>query len=183
MSSSDALDDIWYVYQTTLDCLKVASRSVDQGETSLSLFKNTNFVSFSHEEAHEHIALGRSRVHDHLILSLWTVFERQLYSYLQKEFARLLSNASSDFSRIFQAKVEREIEYWRIEDVFKVFEFLLDKNVLEEAKQIKKYRDWITHRNPKKGNPGTITPRRTYRVLSEILASLEKHPDMSQKGE
>jgi len=35
MSSANILDPVWDLYLTTLDCLKVASRSIEQGELHL----------------------------------------------------------------------------------------------------------------------------------------------------
>lgn len=43
MSSTNILDDIWTIYQTTKDCLKIASRSVNKGE--YHLLNKTDFVN------------------------------------------------------------------------------------------------------------------------------------------
>ncbi len=180
MSSSDALVEIWGVYQISLDSLYVASQSVETKEDSLGLLKNTLFMQISDEEALRRIDSGKSGIDDYLVLSLWTVFERQLYEYLQQESGRLAERGASSFSSSFRKKLEREIEYWRIDDILDdIFGAVLEKELIGSVKQIKKYRDWLVHRNPKKAFPGNITPQRAYDTLSDVLSCLRDHPDLS----
>lgn len=179
MSSSEALDEIWQVYQITLDCLKVASRSLDRGSKAFPLFRNTNFVLLPDDVAHKRLELGRSQVDNYLVLSLWTVFERQMYSHLQRESRRMLNNDASNFTCNVQKKIEQGIDFWKIDDVLDAFRDILGDEIVGYTKHIKRYRDWLTHRNPRKGSPGNVSPGWVYEVLSQVLISLDEHPDLA----
>ncbi len=39
MSSANILDTVWDSYLTTIDCLKVASRSIEKGELDLNVIQ------------------------------------------------------------------------------------------------------------------------------------------------
>lgn len=173
MNSANLLDEVWETYQTTKDCLKVASRSIDKSE--LHLLKSTNFINLSSNEAVPLIEKSRVNADDYVILYLWAVFERQLYEYLQNECRKILDNDGSNFNKHVHKKIDTDIEYWKIDDTLDVFKAIVEPNLLGNAKQIKKYRDWIAHRNPRKGQPDNVSPQKAYEVLSDILSCLEEH--------
>jgi len=84
----------------------------------------------------------------------------------------------SNFNRDIHGKLDSGIEYWRTEEILDLFKTVVDTNLIGEAKKIKKYRDWIAHRNPKKGKPDNVFPGQAYMVLSKILECLDKHPEL-----
>jgi len=175
--SSKPLDAIWDIYEITIDSFKIASRSVNKHRYLLT---RTDFSVITPDEAEKRIEMSRKDAADYVILSLWAVFERQLYEYLQYECDKMLDRKSS-FNEEVHKKFDYDMERWRIVDILDIFNTVVDAKLIGDAKNIKKYRDWIAHRNIKKGNPGTIKPRTAYNVLSAILTSLEQNINLSKK--
>ncbi len=83
------------------------------------------------------------------------------------------------FNIQFHHKVENEMEYWKSDDVLDLFKSVVNSDLIGNAKQVKKYRDWIAHKNPKKGPPSNVPPQTAYRILSEIITVVEQqHPEL-----
>ncbi len=64
--------------------------------------------------------------------------------------------------------ISKNIEYWKIDEILDVLKVIIDPDLIGQAKQIKKYRDWVAHRNIKKKSPPNVVPERAYSVLAEI---------------
>jgi hypothetical protein len=178
MSSANILDPIWASYLTTVDCLKVASRSIVKGE--LHLMSNTKFVGSAVDAAKVMIKDSRLSADDFVIVSLWAVFERKLLEYVQVEGRRLLQTVPTNFNTQVYEKVENEMEYWKTDDILDLFKTVVSADLIGNAKQVKKYRDWIAHKNPKKGPPSNVPPPTAYRILSDIILAVEQHPELKQ---
>lgn len=179
MTSLNILDPIWDAYLTTLDCLKVASRSVEKGD--LYLISKTNFVSSAVDSAKLKIKESRISADDLVIVSLWAIFERKLVEYLHAEGKKLIQRIPSNFNKQVHKKIENEMEYWRTDDILDLFKSVVSSDLIGNAKQVKKYRDWVAHKNPKKGSPTNVMPTMAYKILSEILLELEQSPDLKQE--
>jgi hypothetical protein len=61
------------------------------------------------------------------------------------------------------------MEYWKTGDVLDIFKGIVDPNLIGNAKQIKDYRDWVAHRNPRRPSPTKTDPASAYTVLQQIL--------------
>ncbi|MEW6235905.1 MAG: hypothetical protein AB1656_11000 [Candidatus Omnitrophota bacterium] len=171
MSSKNVLDPIWRSYKTTIDCLKIAERVLEN--ENISLKEKTKFAEWEKEEAEDRIYESRTFADDHVIVSLWAVFERKLLDYLQKEGNRLLLGAATNFSLQVHRKIESEMEYWKSDDILNIFKTVVDPDLIGNAKQVKKYRDWIAHKNPNKNAPSNISPLGAYEILKKIIMDLE----------
>lgn len=178
MSSPNILEPIWESYRTTVDCLKVAARSIEKSE--LHLMSNTKFVGSPVDEAKEMIVGSRTSADDFVIVSLWAIFERKLLEYVQVEGRRLLGATPTGFNSQVHQKVENEMEYWKTDDVLDLFKAVVSSDLIGSAKQVKKYRDWIAHKNPRKGPPSNVPPQTAYRILSDIITTVEQHPDLQR---
>lgn len=178
MSSPNILDPIWESYLTTVDCLKVTSRSIEKNE--LHLMNKTKFVGSPIDEAKVLIHDSRTNADDFVIVSLWAVFERKLLEYVQVEGRKLLQRPTTGFNAQVHQKVENEMEYWKSDDVLDLFKSVVSADLIGNAKQVKKYRDWIAHKNPKKGQPSNVPPQTAYRILSDIISTVEQHPQLRQ---
>ncbi|OQY59868.1 MAG: hypothetical protein B6245_04380 [Desulfobacteraceae bacterium 4572_88] len=176
MSFETPLDRIWESYQVMRDCLKIAQRGVIG--KNMRLLNKTAFWSRSEEDARSQIRKGRNDADDYVILSLWATFERIIREYLQIQGRKILDKPPTGFNQKVHRKIEHEIEYWRSDDILDMFKSLIDSELIVQAKQIKKYRDWVAHRNISKGAPANVPPKRAYEILSEILYRLEDHPDV-----
>jgi hypothetical protein len=167
-------DSMWQTYQVTCDCLKVAQRSVSKDRRLLS---KTQLITMSEEQSGEWISKSRSDSDDYIILSLWAVFERIMIGYLQEQGKKILDDPPSNFNKKVYDKIEFEIERWRITDILDIFKGPIDSHLIGRVKQIKEYRDWIAHRNMKKGTPSNVPPQTAYKILSEMLVELKNHPE------
>ena len=178
MSAIDTLEEIWNTYKVTKDCFKITERSIDKDVNFL--LKRTNFLVSSSEKAKEDIRLSADNADDYVILSLWTVFERRLFEEVKKESEKISKNTPSGFSRKVQKEFESKLEYWRLDDILNLFkDSIIDSDLIGIAKQIKKYRDWVTHKNPTKEQPSNITPVMAYDTLSNIIKNLEEFSEVN----
>lgn len=178
MKAIETLDDIWRTYEVTVDCLKIASRSVDLN--ALNTLKKTSFVTSTKDEAKKNIDESRANADDYVILSLWTVFERNLFACLLWESKRIISNSQHSFTQKVYQKIDDELEYWRIDDALDIFKTVIDPQIIGQAKQVKQYRDWVAHKNPKKSQPQIVTPKMAHDVLSKITVLLDEHPNIKK---
>ncbi len=71
-------------------------------------------------------------------------------------------------------KFENDVEYWKSDDVLDLFSKDIDAQLIGDAKNIKKHRDWIAHRNPRRPSPGAVTPAFAYKILSEVLERISE---------
>jgi len=175
MSVPDAIAEIWRTYQVTLDCLEVALLEKKRGR--IDSLQGTGFMDMPIDVVRRDIQTSRDVVNDHAILSMWTVFEREMVAVLESESRKMLDTPSSAFNQAICRKVEAGIEYWRVSEMIDLFKPLLAIELIGYMKQIKRYRDWVAHKNPKKAPPAKVTPEFTYEVL--VLA-LEQMGAVSQ---
>jgi len=172
MNSDTPLDTIWESYQVMRDCLKIVQRSLIKKD--MYLLSKTAFLTNSEEQAMEQIKKGRCDANDYVILSLWAAFERIIIEHLQIEGRKVLTYPPSEFNQRVYHKISSEIEYWKIEDILTIFKAVIDSDLIGQAKQIKKYRDWVAHRNINKPAPPNISPENTYSILSSIVEQLKR---------
>lgn len=176
MRGRKSIDEIWLSYQVALDSLRIATRSIDRNH--IELLKNTNFLGSTIPEARTLIDDSRSNANEYVILSMWAVFERKLFHWLHSESQKILDLNPSEFNTQVHQKIESDLEFWRIDEILDIFKSVVNPDLIGQAKQIKKYRDWVAHRNPKKPPPTNVLPITAYKVLSEILNELDQHPDL-----
>jgi hypothetical protein len=178
MKSANVLDPVWESYQIAIDCIKVASRSIEKSE--LHLMNRTRFAGSSLDEARTMIRDSRENIDDSVIVSLWAIFERKMIEYLQIEGRKLLQKTPTVFNIEVHGKIENEMEYWKSDDILDLFKSIVNPDLIGNAKQIKKYRDWIAHKNPKKRPPSNVPPQTAYRILFDIITAIEKSPELEQ---
>ncbi len=165
MSASDDIEAIWRIYQTTLDCFKVASRSISRND--LRLLNKTEFIEYTEDEASKKIKICQNDADDFVIVSLWASFERSLFLYLTTDIVNLQS-------KLFTERVADHIERLKLSDVLDSFKKVgIDSNLIGQAKQIYDYRNWIAHRNAKKTPSANVTPDMAYATLKEITRQLD----------
>ncbi len=166
-TDSNPLDEIWKDYLISKDCFKMAARMVRMQEPRFA--RDTGFLGASVDEAVARIADSRKDADDYFVLSLWVTFERYIVNYIRGKSGKIKDISPQNLAANFHEKLDREIEYWRIDEMLDLLKGSLDSALIGSAKQIKSYRDWIAHRNERKPSPAKITPSTAYRVLSEII--------------
>jgi hypothetical protein len=170
MLPNNEVDSAWQAYQITLDCLKIASHAVFKND--MALLNKTSFFGSPHQTAHNQIEASRRDADDYVILAMWAAFERTLLGAVQAESQRMLAGTPGDLAIAVHGKMAHEIEYWRIDDVLNLFKVIIDPHLIGQTKQVKQYRDWVAHRNLKKGSPQMVLPQTAYRILAEMLRQL-----------
>jgi hypothetical protein len=173
MSAIDKLEEIWNTYQVTKDCLKVTERSINKKPHHLKILRSTDFISDTSHEANQKIKLSRDNADDYVILALWTVFERKLFEEVQIESRKNFDD--NEFAKRLQEECENKVEYWKFDEILDIYKSLIDTQLIGTAKNIKKYRDWVVHKNPNKQQPDNITPTLAYNTLYEMLERLENY--------
>ncbi len=135
--------------------------------------KGTMFLVSSIDEATERIKKSRKDADDFFVLSLWVTFERFLINYIRGKAEKLKDIVPQDIGVKLHKKLDRELEYWRIDEVLDLLKGPLDGTLVGQAKQIKEYRDWIAHKNDRKPSPSKVNPKGAYDVLSMIVRQIE----------
>jgi hypothetical protein len=169
--SSNPLEEIWEDYTATKDCFRIAQEVVRAKE--YRFLKKTDFVSDTQEHTEKTIIKNRNKSDEFFILALWVVFERYIISFFQRKGMVLKEITPELFANGFYVKFENEIERWRIEDILDILKNVINPDFIGHAKNIKKYRDWIAHKNPNKPTPSKIDPKLAYSVLNKIITTVE----------
>ncbi|MDI6792367.1 MAG: hypothetical protein QME81_05795 [bacterium] len=115
MNSTNPLDPIWQAYQVTRDCLKIAQKMVKK--ENYELLNRTQFINASQEKAIGWITRSHDESDDFVILSLWAKFERFIIDYIQAKGRKILEESPVLFSQRFYERLEKEVEYWKIDDI------------------------------------------------------------------
>jgi len=164
------LDAVWGAYRTTKDCLRIADRARNQA--SPELFRNTDLILLADGQASERLRMCHDESENFAILSMWAVFERFVVDYLREKGRCLMAVEPTGLSEPFYSQLELTVEYWRIEDILDILKGIVDARLIGAAKNIKKYRDWVAHRNPRRSHEGKIDPKLAYNILSQIITTI-----------
>lgn len=147
ISHDRTLDSIWQTYLTTKACLKVTD-SVRRRREVVHLQK-TDFITLTEEDAVRLMKSCRRELEDFVILSLWAAFERLLIEYVQEKGIALTTVEPRLIGNRLYDRFESAVEHWNFEDILELLKDVVHPSRLGDAKNIKKYRDYIAHRNPK----------------------------------
>lgn len=177
MPTNNPLTPVFETYEMSRDCVKITRRSI--GNDNGSLLSRTEFHEMSIEAAGKSLEKCRAQLDDLAVLALWSAFERFVIEHVQNRYL-LASNADEkSFSKRLAEKFNFEVERWRFTDILDLFKDEVSADVLGHAKQIKKYRDWVAHRNPQIKTPTQTEPETAYAVLTNVIGQLlfasEKH--------
>jgi hypothetical protein len=66
-------------------------------------------------------------------------------------------------------EAERRARRNRRDKLLDLYKGWLDSDTLGRIKQIKEYRDWISHRNPKRAKPAIIDPIAARAILGSVV--------------
>jgi len=167
ISADNPLDSVWQTYLTTKDCLKIADKVRKRND--LQILESTKFIGMIEHEAFEELRACHAELDNLVIVSLWAVFERFLIEYVQARCTVLKTLEPTDFGLHLYDQFASAVEQWRLSDTLDLFKGPIDSARLGDAKNIKKHRDYIAHRNPKKKPEGGATPRVVYETLSQLM--------------
>ncbi|MBV8048988.1 MAG: hypothetical protein JO171_17700 [Paludibacterium sp.] len=170
MIFGNPLQPIYDAFVVANDCFKVAVRAAKGQETHL--LGRTQFFGATSTEAETAVLDASNQASDLVILALFATFERWVIEHLQGASGLIAGGYPVDYSASLANKFEKAVERWRVEEVLDLFKVEVDQQLIMQAKQIKKYRDWIAHRNPQKALPPKATPEVTFDVLSDLIEQI-----------
>ncbi|RKZ53925.1 MAG: hypothetical protein DRR16_17595 [Candidatus Parabeggiatoa sp. nov. 3] len=169
--NSEPLIPIWEAYLVAVEALKVSKRvvtfsnkakqalhSLDDNEAEMSkricfekhklglnLLNRCTVI----DQVTDLTLINSSKVIDDLfVLSLWATFERYLIDFFQVKGEKIREILPSDLAEVYYEHLSREIEYWKpmeILDLLKRSLFKGNEQLIELAKDILKYRNWVAH--------------------------------------
>jgi hypothetical protein len=106
------------------------------------------------------------------ILALFATFERYVIDYLQTANRLLSVGHPKQYSTRLAEKFANEVEYWRFSEVLDLFKGEIDSSLIGQVKQVKQYRDWIAHRNPRARLSAAFEPEAAFDILAEMIEQI-----------
>lgn len=176
-SASNEIEQVGRTWQLTQDALALVRREVarqSKGTSERSVLARTNFEDLSVSDAQTDLQSCQKANEDFAILAMWTIFERRLVLRLEDECRKMQGQTPSDFNRVVFEKIVSAVEYWRIDEALDLIKPLVGSDLAGSAKNIKKYRDWIVHRNPRKPTPATVDAQYAKEILKLITEALDR---------
>lgn len=167
--ASSVLDDILAVYRLERDLLKIAGRAIRKTERPYLV--GTGFVGKTITDSQNDVERLRSRLDEMTVVALWIEFERFLVNHVMSQWA-VVTTAPSPFGTQLGAHVERQIEFSRVDDLLDLYKGWIDSNEIGNVKQIKDYRDWVSHRNPKRPTPAKVDPAQARAILGDVMDAI-----------
>lgn len=161
------LESVWTTYVTTQSSFKVTKRVSSRKD--LSLLSKTNLVPVDGLSTTGLINSARDELDDLLILAMWAKFERYLTEYIQAVGAVLETAKPVSLSGVLHEKFEISVESWKSGDIIDLFKDIVHENLRGHAKNIKRYRDYIAHKNPRNIDAPKTDPVTAYKVLSNFI--------------
>jgi hypothetical protein len=159
--SSDSLSQLFATYRRIRDCMKIARRALDND--NLGMLKDTEFEGQAKPQAATWIDEAGKTTDELAVLALWSVFERYVIEYTQARTGQIEATGPGDFGERLHQRVRDGIERWGLDDFLNLFKTIFDAS--QGVRDVKKYRDWVAHRNPKRQPPARTDPTSAFYIL------------------
>lgn len=137
------------------------------------ILARTSFEECALSDAQADIAACKQAAEDFAILSMWAVFERRLIVRLEDECQKMQGTQPTAFNQRVFEKISHTIERWRIDEALDLIKPMVGGDLAGQAKSIKKYRDWVAHRNPRTPVPTRVDPQTARELLKLIAVALD----------
>lgn len=164
-SPIDRFRTIHASYHRTREALRLAHRFL---RTDLRARRGTKFAGLEGHDFDSEFLGMQNRLDDAMVINLWVVFERFVIEHVTASWTQA-ENRPEPFALRLREKAGREIERWRLDDLLDLYKGWIDSHTLGTAKQVKSYRDWVAHRNPRKAPSAAMGPEAAYRALMSIV--------------
>lgn len=175
--ASEGIERAIRTWSMTQDALKVVARELRhqrRGDGARStVFAATGFEEASADGLRDALRDCQQAASDQAILSMWALFERRLLQRIAAECEGMRAEPASPFNARVTDQVIAAVEYWRIDEALDAIKPAVGGELVGQAKQIKRYRDWLAHRNPRKPSPAQIDPATASRILQRIVGLLD----------
>lgn len=175
VNAIEQISRTWALTQESLSIVRQEVRKQYQTTDILSrVLARTSFEEGGWSDAEADIATCKQASEDFAIMAMWAVFERQLIGCLEDECKKMQGNQPSDFNQLVFKQLAISIERWQIDKALDLIKPIVGRDLAGQAKNIKKYRDWIAHRNPRKATPARIDPNTARELLKLISMALDE---------
>lgn len=154
-------------YALERDVIKVLRRVIRNND--VASMRGTAFIARPVKDVEGEVQRFENRLDESAVRALWSTFERHIIDHAVASIG--VHGDSGPFAVSLRDYLTRQVEYARFDDLLDVYKKVVDSNLIGRAKQIKDYRDWIVHRNPRKIVPSTDS-RSARDVLGAIIDQL-----------
>ena len=162
---SRALDEIIDAYHLECDLLTIARRAVDRGH--VTILSGTGFIARSVDAGRADVRRLRARLDDVTVMALWVVFERHVLTHVMSQVR--VGSATTTFDTSLEDHIAEKLEYSRFDELLDLYKSEIDARDVGDVKNVKKYRDWVAHRNPKRAPPAVIDPVTARAKLGDVM--------------
>ena len=170
MRSSRPLERVWTAYLITKDALRVSQRASIKHERQL--FNDLQVLQSAPKKAESALTAARERADEFVILAMWAEFERYLIEFFETRTSSLRTRSPRVLWRKLGIHISQGVENWKGDERLDLLKGFVDPQRVGQAKQVKEFRDWVAHKNPRKKPSAIVDPVTAYQLLSEILAVL-----------
>jgi hypothetical protein len=169
-SAIDRFRSVRTAYRRTLDVFKVAYHSLRDDPRARH---GTRFVGSTAHDIKTEFKAMRNRLNDAAVVELWVIFERFVIEYTAASVEPRRDQLAAAFEQRLRLKMSYEIERWRFDELLDLYKGWLDSDAIGRAKQIKAYRDWVAHQNPRRRPPIEADAEAAYDVLVSIVTEIQ----------
>lgn len=169
----ERINQTWLLTKEALSIVRHEIHTQYKNTKTSNVLANTVFEDLTFTQSELNILECKQAAEDYAILSMWAVFERHLILRLEYECAKMQDTPLSDFNNCVFKEISSKIEYMRIDNAIDLIKPLVGGDLAGQAKSIKKYRDWIAHRNTRKPTPAKIDPETTREILKIIATAID----------
>lgn len=182
MTFINPLEVVYKAYRVSHESLFVVEYIVRDHIDGV-LMPRTGLFNAAREDVETALVNAEKQAADLAVFALFATFERYVIERLQAANELLASGLPSGYSSKLAEKFKSEVEYWRFDEILDLFKPELDVNLIGRAKQIKRYRDWIAHRNSNKEPPAKVSPDTVFEVLSKVVSEISQAHDIPSKAD
>lgn len=183
------LEQVWSVYEIKRDSLAMTEETVrsltpitiQSAPKEIRNFLTQNDLSI--DDLLRQIEIAKEENESYAILSMWAIFEQCVQEYIEYT-ARFMAYSAHVNSSLKETKGVSELEKyiigkserWTLNEKLQVVLIpLIGDAKTKSIELIKKYRDWIAHRSPKKEMPAKTNLEGAYSQLSTTIDTLQQH--------
>lgn len=174
------LDKIWNDYEFQKKSLALVRRTVlyntqhSENIVTPQLLRNVGLSGASIEIIDRNSQSANEALQGYVILSVWVVFERLLIEIFQTLIATDAAiNVDATIRQMVIEQVRTDVERWKPDMMLDLVKPIVTAETAGTLKKIKRYRDWIAHRNPAV-TLENIDPRTAYELIRETVRLLEQ---------
>ncbi len=173
----EQLDAVWRTWRFQHDALRVVLRTLRrraEDAKAPGMLAKTLYEVAETAQCERDIQACQKTAAEFAVLGMWAIFERRVLQRLEQECHKMLVQPANSFNAAVTAKVAGDVEYWKIDQALDLIKPLVaDAGLLGQAKQIKQFRDWVAHRNPRKPTPPQTDPGMVRVLLKQLVRALD----------